>query len=128
MKVNIEKVKTEDGQEWSFEMPMPESTEEAAEIFGEENALFILNSGLKVKLQAIARENFKAGKDKAEIEELIRKYRPGTSARASKRSQATQLLIDKGPEIRSDPELRAKIEDTFTRSKWQEVIELIESI
>ncbi len=127
MKVTLEKVKFADSDtDYEFEMGLPESLEEAVEVYGEENALWLLNSGLKVKLQNAAREVFRQGKGKDEAEEAARTYRPGNTARKGAKALALELLTEKAVEIREDPDLKEKVFNAFSASKFKEVVELLE--
>ena len=56
MRITEDVVKTTAGDVWKYQIDLPDSIEEAIELFGADGALALLNSGLKVKKQAIARE------------------------------------------------------------------------
>lgn len=127
MKTSMEVVKTADSdQEFKFEMALPESLEEAAQIYGEENALWLLNSGLKVKLQNTAREAFRAGKSQAEAEEAVRGYRPGGGARKGAKSRALELVTERAGDLKDDPELMGAVREAFGSSNFKEVVRLLE--
>lgn len=127
MRKTMESVKFEGAEDkYEFEMPLPETLDEANEIYGEDNALWLLNSGLKVKLQNVAREAFRQGKSKEEAEELVRAYRPGTTARKGAKSRALELITEKSDEIKADPELMAQVKEAFGSSNFKEVVRLLE--
>lgn len=127
MRINEETVRTQDGGEFTFDMPLPESLDEANEIYGEESALWLLNSGLKVRLQSIAREYFRQDKSREEAEEAIKAYRPGASTRKGVRQQAMELLTDKAFDIQNDADLKEKVREAFVNSDYKEVIALLGS-
>lgn len=128
MKTQEETVKTQDGGEFSFDMPMPESTQEAIEVYGEDSALWLLNSGLKVKLQNIAREHFRQGKSKEEAEEAVRNYRPGASTRKGVRQRALELITEHALTIQNDPDLKKQVGEAFASSNFRDVVDLLEGI
>ena len=127
MKSMQETVKTQDGTGWNFEMPLPESLDEAAEVYGEDNAIWLLNSGLKTKLQHTAREAFRQGKETPEVEEAVKSYRPGTSSRKGNRQRALDLITDKAGDIKADPELKAQVKEAFGGGKFKDIISMLES-
>jgi len=126
MKTLNETVKTQDGNAWNFDMPLPESLDEAAEVYGEENALWLLNSGLKTKLQHTAREAFRQGKEQSEVEEAVKNYRPGASSRKGNRQRALDLITDKAADIQADPELKAQVKEAFGAGKYRDIISMLE--
>jgi len=126
MKTSAEAVSTADGGKFEFDMAIPESLEEAVEIYGSENAHWLLTSGLKVKLQNIARDHFRQGKDRQDAEAAIRNYRPGATNKKSKKAHAIQLVTDNGTTIQNDAELKDQVTEAFTSSDWDTVISLLE--
>ena len=127
MKVAMEKVRFKDSDiDYEFAMGLPETLEEAVEVYGEENALWLLNSGLKVKLQNAAREAFRQGKGKEEAEEAARAYRPGNTARQGSKARALELLTERAGDIKEDPDLKEQVFAAFSASKFKEVVELLE--
>jgi hypothetical protein len=125
MRTNEETVKTQDGGEFTFEMPLPETIEEAVENFGNDNAIWLLNSGLKVRLQSIAREKFRQGLSREEAEEAIKNYQPGASSKKGVRQRAMELITDKAFDIQNDPDLKEKVREAFVASDYKEVISLL---
>lgn len=125
MRVNEETVRTQDGGEFTFEMPLPETLDEAVQTYGEENSLWLLNSGLKVRLQSIAREKFRQEKSKEEVEEAIRDYKPGTVSKKGVRQRAMELLTEKAFDIQNDADLKEKVREAFVSSNYKEVIALL---
>ena len=121
-----ETVRTQEGGEYTFEMPLPESLDEASEVYGEENAVWLLNSGLKVKLQNIAREAFRQGKTTEEAEEAVRNYKPGSTSRKGVRQRALDLITDRAGDIQADPDLKDQVKEAFAASKYKEIISLLE--
>jgi hypothetical protein len=127
MKTSIEVVKTADSpEEYKFEMALPESIEEAQQVYGEDNALWLLNSGLKVKLQNTAREAFRQGKSQAEAEEAVRAYRPGGGARKGAKARSLELITERAGDIKDDPELKEAVKEAFAASNFKEVVRLLE--
>lgn len=126
MKTLNETVRTQDGNAWNFDMPLPESLDEAVEVYGEENALALLNSGLKTKLQHTAREGFRQGRDTAEVEEAVKNYRPGSSSRKNTRQRALDLITDKAVDIQADPELKSQVKEAFKAGMYKDIISMLE--
>jgi len=125
MKTQVEKVSTKDDGPYDFEMPLPESLEEAQDVYGEENSLWLLNSGLKVKLQNVAREAFRQSKNRGQVEEAVQGYRPGSGSRKSSRDEALELLMDKAPNLQSDPDWRTRAKQAFSNGNFKKAVEIL---
>lgn len=125
METREEVVRSAEGGEWQVTMSLPETVDEALDIYGQDGVLSLFNAGLKVKLQNIARSNFKAGKSREEVETLLAQYRPGQSSRKSKKSQAAELIVQRAMDIANDPELKEKVINAFQSQDWQTVIDLL---
>lgn len=117
-----DKVKVASGQEWEYMMELPSSIEEAIEIFGADGAITLLNSGLKVKKQAIARELFKAGKSVEEVEAKVHEYRPGAGNKRNQAMIATELIMSSGDKLALDPILKKEIITLMAKKDFGEVI------
>lgn len=117
-----DKVKVASGQEWEYTMELPSSIEEAIEIFGTDGAITLLNSGLKVKKQAIARELFKAGKTVEEVEAKVHEYRPGAGSKRNQAMIATELIMASGDKLALDPILKKEIITLMAKKDFGEVI------
>lgn len=122
---SIELVKDAEGTAWEITMILMETLEEAVEVYGAEGALSLLNSGLKIRKQAIARANFKAGKLREEVEQLISEYRPGQSTKKSKKTLACAAIMDNALRLEDDSELKAAVTEAFTSNKWGDVLDLL---
>jgi len=118
----LDKVKVASGQEWEYMMELPSSIEEAIEIFGADGAITLLNSGLKVKKQAIARELFKAGKSVEEVEAKVHEYRPGAGNKRNQAMIATELIMSSGDKLALDPILKKEIITLMAKKDFGEVI------
>lgn len=125
MKETQEVVRTAGGDEWPFNTVLPESIEEAVEVYGEDGAIYLLNSGLKVKEQNVARELFRNGKDTDEVNEAVAAYRPGSGGRTSIKKQALELIVKNTETLRENPDLMTQIQEAFLGSKFKDVIELL---
>jgi len=125
METREEVVKSADGGEWQVTFNLPETVDEALDVYGQDGVLTLFNAGLKVKLQNIARNAFKQGKDRDEVENLMANYRPGQSSRKSKKSIAMELVVDQASRIASDPSIKEEITKAFVSQDWQTVIELL---
>lgn len=125
MKTQMQTVNTKHGDSFDFEMPLPESVEEAVGVYGEENVLWILNSGLKVKLQNTARDKFRAGGSKEQVEESVRNWRPGTSTRKSAKSQVFEIITDYSDVIQNDPDLKVQAKDLVAKGEFTEALSLL---
>ncbi len=128
MKVGLESVRFAEAPDtkYEFDMPLPESLDEASEIYGEDNALWLLNSGLKVKLQNVAREGFRSGKSREEAEEAVRAYRPGVTSRKGVKARALELITEQSDQLKDDPELKENVMQAFIASNFKEVVALLE--
>ena len=117
-----EVVKDQEGGEWQITMRLCETLEEAVDIFGETGALTLLNGGLKVKKQNIGRTLSKSGKDREECEQAMDDYRPGRTARTSKKSVVFELIKNNAERLQEDAELNANITEAFVKQDWQTII------
>ena len=118
-------VKTKDGNEWEFTLVMPKDVEEAIEVYGPQGVLYLINSALRVKQQAIAREAFKQGKDREEVDAAVAAYRPGQGARTSTKAQALQLIMDNRDSLLENPDLMSEVQKAFVAGKFGKVVELL---
>jgi hypothetical protein len=125
MNESVEVVKDQDGNQWELSMGLPETLDEAIEIYKEDGALAILNAGLKVKKQNIGRTAMKQGKTREEAESLMASYRPGQTTRKSKKLLATQAIMDNGLALNEDVELKASVSEAFVANDWDKVISLL---
>jgi len=118
-------VRTADGDEWTFNLSLPESLQEAEEVYGSEGALYLLTSGLIVKEQNVAREMFRNGKSREEVDQAVASYRPGGGARTSAKATALKLITDKADILKENPDLMAQVQDAFVAGKFKDVVELL---
>ncbi len=126
MQTSTEMVKDTQGGEWEITISLPESIDEAREIFGDDGVLTLFNAGLKVKLQAIARNGFKRGDSREVVEAAMAEYKPGRSVRQSKKRIAFELIAKNGPMLLENPELYEQVNEAVYNNKWGAVIELLE--
>ena len=119
-------VHSKDGGEWAVTLVMPETLDEAREVYGEGGALVLLRAGLKVKQQNIARTSFRQGKERDEVDQLVVNYRPGQSSRKTKLSVASELIAEKASIIAEDADLQEHLTEAMSHSDWQKVIDLLE--
>ena len=126
MVTSEEVVKTADGGAWEVSLSLPETVDEALDIYGQDGVLTLFNARLKVKLQNIARTGFKSGKERSEVEALMSQYRPGQSSRKSKKTVATDLLVANAVRLAEDPELKDRIVQAFQNQDWQTVMDLLQ--
>ena len=125
MQSSVEVVKDKEGGNWEVTISLPESLEEAKELYGDDGVLSLFNAGLKVKLQAIARTNFKQGKDRAEIEQMMAEYRPGRTTRKGNKQRAMELIVENAARFMDDPDLKEAVEQAMYSNKWGDVISLL---
>ena len=125
MQTTEEVVKTKDGGKWEVNMNLPETVDEALDIYGQDGVLTLFNAGLKVKLQNVARNAFKAGKDRAEVEQMMAQYRPGQSSRKTKKQLAAELIVEHALRVAEDPALKEQVIKAFQSQDWQTVIDLL---
>lgn len=110
-------------KEWEFKMTLPETIAEAVEIFTEDGALYLLNSGLKVKKQNIARDAFVDNKSAEDAAALANAYKPGGGARKSIKDRAFDLIMDKAVEIKQTEGLEAEIRDLMKKADFKAIIQ-----
>lgn len=126
MKSTEMKVKTIENKEgWSFTAILPESIEEAIEVYGKELTFDVFSAGLDVKVQGIARNMFKAEKTKEEVETAIRDYKPGSAMRRSSKEEALDILTS--PEFidlcNENAEAKTELRALFGQNKLREMID-----
>lgn len=61
----------------NIEIPVFDKIEEAVDSYGAQVILHLLNNKLSQELERTARDNFKKGKDVAEVQAIVDNYRPG---------------------------------------------------
>lgn len=125
MKTTEMKVKTTDNKEgWAFGAVLPESIEEAIEIYGKELTFEVFSAGLDVKVQGIARNMFKAGKTREDVEAAVRDYKPGSAMRRSSKEEALDILTS--PEFielcNENAEAKTELRALFGQGKLREMI------
>lgn len=123
----VSTVKTaEEGQgPWDYTAQMPATLDEAAEVYGEENAHIILIGGLKIKLDNAAREAFRTGKSRSEVEEIARNYRPGVATRKNVKIQALTLVTENSARLTTDADLMSRVTEAFTAGKFKDVVAIL---
>ena len=124
------KMTTEEGglsEGFAYEVDTPESWAEAVDTYGEAGAFGIFLSGLKVKQDNVARNAFKANKTREEVEATVSAWRPG-GQRTSKKTIATQLLLDHAATIATDPKLKSVITKAFASNDYDTIIEELEKM
>jgi len=125
MKESTEVVRTAEGDEWQYTCLLPESISEATEIYGEDGALYLHNSGLKVKEQNVARELYRNGKSAEEVNAAVAAYRPGQGTRVSAKKQALELIVSHSDMLRDNVDLLDKVQTAFVNGKFKDVVELL---
>lgn len=124
MNIETDTVRTADGNEWQYSLPLPETLEEAVDTYGEVSTLNLVKSALKVKIQGIAREMFRNGKNREEVEESVKEYKPGATKK-SKKMEALELVTDNAAMLQEDPDLKSEVQDAFAKSEWERIKELL---
>lgn len=125
MKESTEVVRTANGDEWQYTCTLPESIDEAVEVYGENGALYLLNSGLKVKEQNVARELYRNGKEADEVNAAVAAYRPGQGTRTSAKKQALELIVANSDMLRDNGDLLEKVQSAFVGGNFKDVVELL---
>lgn len=128
MRITEDVVKTTAGDVWKYQIDLPETIEEAIELFGADGALVLLNSGLKVKKQAIARDMFKSEKTVDEVNEAVAGYRPGSGSKKSQAENAVELITAKADYLNLNPDVKSNVIKLFAKKNYKEVIEVLKSI
>lgn len=128
MRITEDVVKTSAGDVWKYQIDLPDSIEEAIELFGAEGSLSLLVAGLKVKKQAIAREAFKAKKTVEEVNEAVSSYRPGTGSKKSQAEYTLELITAKADYLNLNPDAKSKIIKLASKKDYKAAIELLKAI
>jgi hypothetical protein len=128
MRITEDVVKTSTGEQWKYQIDLPDSIEEAIELFGAEGALSLLNSGLKVKKQAIAREGFKAQKTVEEVNDMVAGYRPGSGSKKSQAEHALELITAKADYLNLNPDAKSKIIKMASKKDFKGVIDILKEV
>lgn len=128
MRITEDVVQTSGGDKWTYQIDLPDSIEEAIELFGADGSLALLNSGLKVKKQAIARELFKQGKSVDEVNTAVAAYRPGSGSKKSQAEHAFELITAKADHLNLNPDVKTKIIKLATKKDFKAVIELLKDV
>ena len=118
-------VRTATGDEWTFTLSLPETLTEAEEVYGSDGALYLLNSGLTVKEQNVAREMFRNGKTRDEVDQAVASYRPGGGARTSAKATALKLIMSNADMLKENPDLMSEVQDAFVAGRFKDVVELL---
>jgi len=122
----VSKVKTAEQDEgWEYSISMPATFDEAGDVYGEETALNIFHAGLKVKLDNVAREQFRQGKSREEVEDIVTAYRPGMTTRRSVKVTALQLLTENAARLQTDADLLSRVTEAFTSGKFRDVVTIL---
>ena len=125
VKMTTEEGELSEGNE--YEVDTPESWAEAVDMYGDSGAFGIFLSGLKVKQDNVARNAFKSGKTKEQVEQIVGAWKPG-GMRTSKKASATQLMLDKAHLIIEDPKLKAIITKAFASNDYDAITEALENL
>jgi len=128
MRITEDVVKTTAGDVWKYQIDLPDSIEEAIELFGADGALALLNSGLKVKKQAIARELFKQGKSIDDVNEAVAAYKPGSGSKKSQAEYAFELITAKADYLNLNPDAKSKIIKLAAKKDYKAVIEILKGV
>ena len=128
MKRVEDKVRTKDGQEWTYTQVVPETISEAIEKFGEDETLYLINSALIVKEQAIARSLFKQGKSREEVDKEVAAYKPGAkrSGGKVKKADVFNRIMELSDKIAADPEAKDAIREAIKEGDWKKADELLD--
>lgn len=117
-------VRTSEGNEWQYTACLPETIAEAVDVFGEEGALYLLNAGLTVKQQGVARELYKRDKSRQDVDQAVASYRPGHK-KASLKEEALEAIMLNSHRISNDANLAAKVKSAFTSGNFKQVLDLL---
>lgn len=116
--------RTQDGQEWEFTQNLPRDVEEAIEAFGERGTLYLITTTLNSKQQNIAREMFRQGKSRDEVDAAVAAYKPG-SGRRSVKAEALNLVMDKRDMLKTNSELMSEVQKAFVAGQFSKVCDLL---
>ena len=128
MKQTTDTVRSSDGQEWSYTKTLPETIDEAKQVYGEDGTLYLIHSSLVVKEQAIARALFKAGKTREEVDKEVAAYKPGAKRGGSGVSKASVFnrLMDLAEKVAGNPEAKDAIRSAIKEGDWKKANELLD--
>ena len=114
-----------EGGEWAVSLNMPSMMAEAVELYGEDAVFALFTAQLKIKMQAVARENFKAGKSREEVETILDEFKPGRSGKTSLKNRALVALTENADKILADASLKSKVMAAFSGNNYKEVLVLL---
>lgn len=127
--ITEEKVtKTKGNKEgWPFTGCLPETIDEAIEIYGDEGSLILLCQGLRVSQARVAKDKWQQGATREEVDQAVRDFRPGRKSKASVAKIAASMLVEHGPRIQADPELFETAMELFQKNKHSELVEYLKA-
>lgn len=115
---------------------VPETIQEAIDVYGAEAVFDVFHAGLMVKLQAQARNTWTSGTDEApvtvqKVEEVLANYKPGEGIRRSAYAEVSDLMVL--PEVaialsQIDSEKRATIQALFRDRKYTELLPILKEL
>lgn len=118
-------VKTKEGESWDFSVDMPTSLDEAIERTDEQSVFETYLGGFSVRIQNRARDLFRKGKTREEVEAYLASYKPGET-KTSKVERATKAIVSNGELLASDSDLAQAVTAAFVDKDYDEVLRLIE--
>ena len=124
MKQEILTVKTSKGGNWEFTANIVENLDEAKELYTPKGAFEIFMSGLKVKIMSIAREGFRKGKNRQEVEKDVAEWKP-SKIQISVKALAAELLFENSELINSNPSLKKTVMKAFMKNDFKSVVRLL---
>jgi len=123
-------VRTSDGKQWEYTSQLPESVNEALENYGEDGTLFLIQSALTVKQQGIAREGFKRGLSRDDVDKSVSEYKPGQKrgGKAGLKDEVFKKLVEHSAEIAANDEVAKELREAFKKANWRGALEIIKRI
>lgn len=124
------KVRTKAGETWEYTGCLPESVQEAVEKYGEDGALFLIQTAMVVKQQGIARDGFRKGMTREDVDAAVEIYKPGGKRGKSGglKKQVFDKIIDNRGLISADAETKEAIREGIKKGDWKGVLEILDSL
>lgn len=127
MEIHHATVTTKDGRTHQFRMPLPESLDEAKNVYGEEDAVAVLRAGIKNKIMNSCRERFQKGMSVEEVEEAAFNWQPNSGAKSSSQSRVFDILTNYGTKIENMPEVKREVREHINQGEFNDALNLLET-
>ena len=130
MKKENAKVSTKGGESWEYTSVLPDSVDEAKEVFGEEGTLFLIHTSLIVKQQGIARDGFRKEASREDTDAAIALYKPGSKrgGKGGLRKQVLDRVLDDKGSLAANAEVRETVREAIKNGDWGAALDALNSL